>query len=477
MLSLSAQGDLNDDIRKKFEQFKQTASSNYTSFNAKANSEYVEFLKVAWEEFAVQPEIKSRDIDPPVQPIAPPTIQPASPTPKPITPQAPIVVVKPQVEPKPTPTPPSATPAAKDPMVVQMPIKFYGAQCKIRLKVGTGAVYLADTAEKSVAEAWSKLADGRFEHMVTDCINIKKGLRLCDWGFFLLTKSVAEAFYETRTTNHTKLLQAYLMTQAGFKLRLARVEQQLFIMLPSQHIIYGRKYVALQGTNYYFLDDNYPGGAFYLCPAAFPGEEGFSIRMDEQPLLPYEKSDKLQVHQSKRYPHINVSFEANKNLIDFYNTFPISRWDNFSYSSLSNEAKSALYPTLIKAIDGKSEIEAANMLINFVQTGFKYKTDGEQFGYERPLFGDETLYYDYCDCEDRAILYSILIRDLLGLKVALIDYPNHIATAVCFKGVYGDYFDVDGKKYTICDPTYIGATVGMTMPDMDNSQAKIITLQ
>ena len=41
-------------------------------------------------------------------------------------------------------------------------------------------------------------------------------------------------------------------------------------------------------------------------------------------------------------------------------------------------------------------------------------------------------YYPYCDCEDRSVLYSYLVRNLLKLDVVLLDYPNHIATAVCF---------------------------------------------
>ena len=118
------------------------------------------------------------------------------------------------------------------------------------------------------------------------------------------------------------------------------------------------------------------------------------------------------------------------------------------------------------------------MIINLIQTGFEYKTDHEQFGQERSLFGDESLFYAYCDCEDRAILYSILVRDLLGLKAALLHYPGHLAAAVCFSDgkVYGDYLEVNGDKYTVCDPTYIGATIGMTMHTMKNSEAEVILL-
>jgi hypothetical protein len=35
---------------------------------------------------------------------------------------------------------------------------------------------------------------------------------------------------------------------------------------------------------------------------------------------------------------------------------------------------------------------------------------------------------------------------------------------------------VNGKQFTICDPTYKNASAGRTMPGMDNSKAKIVIL-
>ena len=70
------------------------------------------------------------------------------------------------------------------------------------------------------------------------------------------------------------------------------------------------------------------------------------------------------------------------------------------------------------------------------------------------------------------------MRDLLALKVVLVYYPGHLATAIHFSNdVRGDYLMLSGTRYTICDPTYIGASVGMTMPDMDNSKATVILLE
>ena len=110
-----------------------------------------------------------------------------------------------------------------------------------------------------------------------------------------------------------------------------------------------------------------------------------------------------------------------------------------------------------------------------MQTAFEYQVDDEQFGYERPLFADETFYYPYSDCEDRSILFSILVRELLNLDVVLLNYPGHLATAVHFTdNIEGDYMTIDNKKYIVCDPTYIGATIGEAMPQYKNEKAKIV---
>lgn len=66
---------------------------------------------------------------------------------------------------------------------------------------------------------------------------------------------------------------------------------------------------------------------------------------------------------------------------------------------------------------------------------------------------------------------------LLGLKVALLYYSGHLAAAVYFTGqVDGDYILIDNMRYTICDPIYINAPVGISMPGMDNRIAKAILL-
>ena len=91
---------------------------------------------------------------------------------------------------------------------------------------------------------------------------------------------------------------------------------------------------------------------------------------------------------------------------------------------------------------------------------------------------ETSVYYPFCDCEDRAILLSRLVRYLLGLRTLLVFYPGHLAMAVAFnEKVEGDYIVCQGQRFVVCDPTYIGAPVGATMTDMDNAKATVVLLE
>ncbi|NCE72853.1 hypothetical protein D1136_08020 [Odoribacter sp. Z80] len=63
----------------------------------------------------------------------------------------------------------------------------------------------------------------------------------------------------------------------------------------------------------------------------------------------------------------------------------------------------------------------------------------------------------------------------MGLDVVLLHYPNHLATAVASgDDVPGDYLMLDGRKYLVCDPTYINAGIGEAMPQYKQIKAEVM---
>ena len=189
--------------------------------------------------------------------------------------------------------------------------------------------------------------------------------------------------------------------------------------------------------------------------------------------------------KSGLYPNVTATLKINQNLISFYNTYPTSivddnimtKWSIYANTPLAKDVKEQLYSQLKPVINDKTQLEAVNILLNWVQTGFEYEYDDKVWDGDRVFFAEESLNYPFCDCEDRSILFTRLVRDFLGLKCILVFYPGHLAAAVHFtEAVNGDYIQLNGQKYIICDPTYINAPIGATMPGMDNPSAKVIVL-
>jgi hypothetical protein len=114
-----------------------------------------------------------------------------------------------------------------------------------------------------------------------------------------------------------------------------------------------------------------------------------------------------------------------------------------------------------------------------VQQAFEYEWDDSIWGHDRVFYAEETLFYPYSDTEDRSILFSRLVRDVVGLDVLLVYYPGHLATAVCFtdEAIKGAYYVYKGHHFVVCDPTYIGASVGEEVPGMDVEKSKVMLLE
>ena len=454
-------------MHKQYDESRRKAEAEYAAFRKKANEEYVEAVRRAWQQMGVEPALPKPKEPAPPRPPKPQVDK--LPTTVPL-PQDDVVPVAPKLPP--APVPPIPEPSEELPL---LQFAVYGTPCSVHADATDLHFRLASADEKSVAAAWQQLSGEKYDGLLHDCLARRDELSLSDWGYLRLLGSMSEKMLGSGS-NEAVLLQMYLFVQSGYKARLARQNGRLVMLVPFSHKIYSYSYVTLDGEAYYVLSTVKQGGV-EVCQVGFPKEQVADIAVGKLPNL----EGNPQPHRTfaaQRFGTMKAEVAVNKSLIDFMNDYPLSdAWDCYARAGLSEGVKAGLYPVLKAQIEGKSQKKAATMLLDFVQSAFDYATDQDQFGYERPLFGDESFYYPKNDCEDRSILYSILVRDLLGLDVVLVHWPGHLATAVAFPDeVEGDYYTVDGRRFTICDPTYIGADVGMTMPQFQDVSAKLLKL-
>ena len=359
---------------------------------------------------------------------------------------------------------------------------FYGTPMKVRW--GNAEKFkLNGTSKKDISDAFLELTDKGYTNLVHDCLELRKEYKLCDWAYYKMLQNIAEKACG-KGTNEAIFLQGVLLNQSGYQIRFALEDNsKLHIMSRMDGFPYDRGYLTADGK-LFFLMDGCKAKNLTVCDAAYPGEQMMSLGVPELPELKKNLSDKRTV--ISRFVNVSADMQMNKNLMDFYTDYPTSydgkdmmtRWAYYANTPVSPEVKDKVYPQLKQQIGNAPKLMAANMLLNWVQMGLTYAYDEKVWGHDRAFFAEESLFYPFCDCEDRSILFSHLIRDLLDLDVVLVYYPGHLYTAVCFnEDVTGDYIMVNGRKFTVADPTYYNANVGKTMSKMDNSKAKVILLK
>ena len=147
---------------------------------------------------------------------------------------------------------------------------------------------------------------------------------------------------------------------------------------------------------------------------------------------------------------------------------------DFARSSVLPDVRRDIVSQLKSQLAGMDEKTAVNTLLQFVQKGFEYSTDEDYHGFEKPYFLEETLFYPKNDCEDRAIFYTYLLWEVLGVPNQLICFPGHESASVALKeSVKGSSYNHSGATFYISDPTYIGSVTGQCMPDYENTAPQI----
>ncbi len=366
-------------------------------------------------------------------------------------------------------------------------VTFFGTEmgvsldddCKFKLQSNNN--YGVANAIQAIA------ANEKYNIVLKQCLELRDDYSLCDWAYFKALDEICSQFLG-KDTNEATLLTGYLFCMSGYRVRYAfDTNGKLYNMLACEQYLVGETYITMNNDNYrryYIIGAPKSGKAtYYVCDYAMPKERSMSLYIADEPKLSNAERDlKLKLHS---YPDIAFDYRINKNLIDFYNTYPTpltegdnySKWSYYAMAPMSRAAKETVYPVIKAAISGKSEREAVNIIMNMIET-FKYGYDDKIWGYDRAFFPDETLYYPYSDCEDHAILLTRMVRDLLNLPTALIYYPGHLASAVCFsQPEEGDYVVANGNRYTICDATIYYAGVGVTMRGMNNNEAVVILVK
>ena len=475
LTEIQAQDFSRSQAHRALDEFRKETRADFVNFRKRCMDDFLSFMRNPWKSFESEaPKAK------PMEDTVPPQVAPEEDriAPADNTPVTIVGVVPPQPE---VPQPKPALPIEEDRGTdISMNFTFFGTAASVHFDAQRGPK-LRGLDVNDIATFLETLEKNGTDRLIHDCLQIRQTRRLSDWAYLQMLQAIGEAAYG-KGTDEAELLKAYIYCLSGYKMRIAHNDQWVKMLFASRNVLFGLPSFTIDGDTYYCNDMIM--GSMYVCEAPFPGEKQMSPGITECQQFDMRASEPRTI-SSQQYPDMRVNSSVNRNLLDFYATYPTSyyagdimtRWAIFANTPMQEEVNRSLYPQLRQLLCGRSELEQVSRLLNLLQTGLEYEYDNKLWGGDRIFFSEESLFYPYCDCEDRAILLTRLVRDLVGLKCILIYYPGHLACAVEFnEDVRGDYIQLDGHKFVVCDPTYIGAPVGNTMKGMDNATARVILL-
>lgn len=301
--------------------------------------------------------------------------------------------------------------------------------------------------------------DGVTYETVEDCQRIKKELNLSDWAYTNFLHKLAET--SLGKTNEAVLMMAWMMDLSDYNVGICKGKngglRLLFLSdadLPNYHPmeVRGKVFYAFQDSTLTTFR-NYERLSTVGNPVSFRkyGDQKFGVN----PTQPITVT-------SKKNPDFSFTFRFNQYMIDFFRSLPTyiydkdpqQRWLIMAQTPLEEYLQNSLVKDMKQKVAGMKQQDAIQQMIWWVQTGFENINENE-----------------------KNVILSRLVRDVLGLKVAFINYPSHTAIAVSITDadVHGAYVVRSGRHYVLCDAAYDDAKVGREMPSM-SGQKKIVTL-
>ncbi len=359
---------------------------------------------------------------------------------------------------------------------------LYGTKLQVRFDVSK-RIKVRDGNQDDITKCLDWL-ESSIQEPSEDCQRIKSELNLSDWAFVKMLDKLSVA--SLGNTNEAVLLMSQLMVEAGYDVRLAKLNDgKLRLLYYTDATVYGSMYFQLDGRNYYLYGSPVQDKKVVLSPNS-PEGKPVDFRYQGEMLLAKQQTEARTLKSAKN-PDFSFTVQMNKNLLEYYSDVPpvcynnnfMTRWATLYSYPLERQLKESLVDKMKQKLVGMSQKDAVQQLLWWVATSLEYKYDEDVWGGDRAFYAEETLFYPYADAEDRAILFSRLVRDVLGLDVALVYYPGHLATAVRFTDaeINGSSVVINGHRFVICDPTYIGSDVGEEMPNINTAEKRMMIME
>jgi len=437
-----------------FEDFKREQNKSFAQYSDEKDAAFNKYLKAQWKEYT------AKQSDPLYEKPKPKSIPPT--VAKEIKSVGPMIRILPQVSPE---VDSVIEPKVNISKVLKQDINFdfFGTNVGFNLDEGIKKAKFYPYSQVGISNFFDTVASSNYTNLLENIENQTRHLELNDWGVYLLVKQLSENIFQER--DDAKLLTWFLLSKLGYNVKVGLSSKHVVLMHYSEKIIYSTPAYSFGKKKFYLICEYAKNSSLkvYTYKQEYPNaNKALDLSLVKIPKFANASKDKLLIFKQygKEY---NFALKYNQNLIDFMATYPQADYETYFNAPMQESTYEQIAQQMKSHIDGKKASVAINFVLNFVQNAFEYERDDQQFGREKVMFALETLHYDKSDCEDRAVLFAYLVKNLFKVGVVGVKYTDHMATAL-YIPMEGDSVKMGRKKLLIADPTYVNANIGQSMP-------------
>ena len=409
--------------------------------------------------------------------------KPAKPT-KPVTPTVPAVPKAPSVPvvpvtpvvPHPTEPIPNVAPTPAPDRTSKVSFDFYGLDIKLpKVEIPVNKI-----GEMGNGNAIKALNNSTFEAKALPALKKQiDEMQLPDYFVAELVRDYAKALIGDASIVARTNLMHYILLLCGFDIRPAYevTTGTPILLFPFDQMVFARTFLELNGQKFFiFTPDleklNVKEARFRTPQFSSPMKELRNVDL----VIRKPLNIKGEVHNyTLTQGGITVKGSVNERLMKMVYKYPQMPVPCYAQSVLDANTHREVEEQIKAQIGTEVNLGNVNRLLHFVQSAFAYATDDEQFGFEKPYFFEELLYYPKCDCEDRSVFYATLLRKVMGVNNHLINFPGHECVSVSLpkENILGSFYEQDGAQFYISDPTFIGANTGQCMQQYRNTAPRV----
>ena len=363
-------------------------------------------------------------------------------------------------------------------------IHFYGDTLLLPFS-GSPKINLADPSIiTSPQQVYDLLSNKSVDSFISTMLAYKKDKQLDDWLYYQLVRAVAEEICPKKSNYPLyTLYKCLILNKSGYNAITRSRKDTMLLYVQSNELVYDIPYINLNGSQYNCLNYHDYGSINFV-----EGEFKVATYVNVASNIPFSyKINSLPNFNPADYTVKKLNFEYHQKDYEFkvmvnqavkkiFTNYPTVEYTMQFSVPLSNYTYQSLIPVLKNTVAGMSQQKGVDYLMHLTRSAFAFEKDATLYGKEKRLSPEQTLLFDYSDCEDRAAFFFYLVKEIYNLPMIVLSYPEHISVAIQFSSPLANPLHYNGNDYWVCEPTpqYKNLKIGHGLPSLKKQAYEVV---